>query len=313
MGRLFDFMLPEAKSPTAYQTDSLFHFINEVSLVLLIGITAAMIYFAIKYRRRSEDDVTPVIHHNNALEITWSVIPTLLVIGVFGWGYSGWLNLTTPPEDAYEIKVTGQKWSWTFEYETGAVSANELHVPKDRPVKLVMTSRDILHSFYVPDYRVKHDVVPGRYSTVWFNALEAGESQIFCTEYCGTSHSDMLAKVIVHEQEDFDTWLATAVVPGAGQTPAEYGESLVSLNACITCHSVDGSEKIGPTFKGLFGREEQLTDGSTVTVDENYIKTSILNPGAQIVQGYDNVMSNYTGVLDDEQIDAIIEYIKTLE
>jgi len=313
MGRLFDFMLPPAKSSATAVGDGLFHFINEVSLIFLLGITFAIIYFAIKYKRKSEKDETPVISHNNTLEITWSVIPLILVLIVFGWGYSGFLTLTTPPDNAYEVKVTGLKWAWSFEYDNGVVSPNELHVPAGRPVKLVMKSQDIIHSFFVPDYRIKHDVLPNRYTMVWFKADEPGESQVFCTEYCGTKHSDMLAKVVVHTQEDFDKWLASQPVGGAGQTPAEYGKSLVSQHACIACHSADGTEIVGPSFKGLWGKEEELADGSTVLVDENYIRESIINPSAKIVAGYDNLMNSYIGQLDDEQIDAIIEYIKTLQ
>lgn len=312
MDRLFEFMLPEAKSPTADSTDALFHFINEVSLVLLIGITIALIYFAIKYRRRSEDDETPVITHNNTLEITWSVVPLLICFVIFGWGYTGWLNLNSVPDNAYEIQVNGFKWGWNVKYDNGAQTLNEIHVPEGRPVKIVLQSSDVLHSFFVPDYRVKHDVVPGRYTYVWFEAEEAGESIVFCTEYCGTGHSDMLAKVIVHTEEDFQTWLEKNG-GGVSGTPVEQGEQLVQLQGCTTCHSDDGSRLIGPSFKGLWGSEETLTDGSTVTVDENYLRESILNPGAKIVESYDNVMTPYEGRISDDEITNIIEYLKTLK
>lgn len=312
MGRLFDFMLPEAKSPTAYSTDGLFHFINEVSLILLIGITISIIYFAIKYKRKSEDDVTPVITHNNKLEIAWSVIPLLVCFVIFSWGYSGWLNLKSVPDDAYEIQVNGFKWGWNVNYSNGARTLNEIHVPVGKPVKIVLTSADILHSFFVPDYRVKHDVLPNRYTYVWFEATEVGESQVFCTEYCGTGHSDMLAKVIVHTKEDFNAWL-DANGGGVSGTPAEQGEQLVQLQGCVTCHSDDGSDMIGPTFKGLWDKEEKLADGTTVTVDENYIRESILDPAAKIVEGYNNVMTPYEGRISDEEITNIIEYLKTLK
>ncbi|MEQ9090864.1 MAG: cytochrome c oxidase subunit II [Balneola sp.] len=312
MDRLFEFMLPEAKSPTADSTDALFHFINEVSLVLLIGITIALIYFAIKYRRRSEDDETPVITHNNTLEITWSVVPLLICFVIFGWGYTGWLNLKSVPDNAYEIQVTGFKWNWSVKYANGAQTLNEIHVPQGRPVKIVLQSSDVLHSFFVPDYRVKHDVVPGRYTYVWFEANEVGESQVFCTEYCGTDHSDMLAKVIVHTEEDFQTWLEKNG-GGVSGTPVEQGEQLVQLQGCTTCHSDDGTRLIGPSFKGLWESEETLSDGSTVTVDENYLRESILNPGAKIVESYDNVMTPYEGRISDEEITNIIEYLKTLK
>lgn len=312
MGRLFDFMLPEAKSPTAESTDALFHFINEVSLVLLIGITFALIYFAIKYRRKSEDDETPVITHNNTLEITWSVLPLLVCFVVFGWGYSGWLNLKSVPDNAYEIHVSGFQWGWNVKYSNGAQTLNEIHVPVGKPVKIVLQSTDVLHSFFVPDYRVKQDLVPGRYTYVWFEANEVGESQVFCTEYCGLSHSNMLAKVIVHTEEDFETWLENNK-GGVSGTPVEQGKQLVQLQGCITCHSDDGSRLIGPSFKGLWERQENLSDGSTITVDENYLRESIINPAAKIVDGYDNVMTPFEGRITDEEITNIIEYLKTLK
>lgn len=313
MGRLFDFMVPEAKSPTAYHTDALYHFINEVSFILLLGITFVIIFSAIKYRRKSEDDKTPVIRGNNALEITWTVIPLLLVLTVFAWGYKGFLYLQAVPDDAYEIKATAQKWSWNFQYSNGAVSPGELHVPAGQPIKLVMQSRDIIHSFFVPDYRIKQDVLPNRYTYVWFNALEPGESHIFCAEYCGTDHSEMLAKVVAHDPDDFETWLANANT-GKSDDPVEHGESLITINGCQSCHSTDGSSGIGPSFKGIWGEDVTLTDGSTVKVDENYIRESILEPQAKIVKGYEAVpMTSFKGILDDEEIDSIIEYIKTLD
>ena len=207
MDFLNDFLLPPAKSTHAGAVDQLFGFVNFVSAILVVGITIAVIYFAIKYRRRSENEVTPIIRQNVPLEVTWTIVPLFLVFIVFGWGYKGWLNLQTVPDNAYEIQVSAYKWGWTFKYETGAQVGNEVHVPAGRPIKLVMQSEDVLHSFFVPDYRIKQDVLPNRYTYVWFQAEETGESQVFCTEYCGTSHSDMLAKVIVHTEEDFENWL----------------------------------------------------------------------------------------------------------
>lgn len=311
-----DLLLPPAKSTIAESHDQLFEFVHMSSLILTIGMLAAIIYFIIKYRRKSENEVTPVITHNNALEITWSVIPLVLVLFIFGWGFQVFLNMTSVPDDAYEVQVTAQKWMWRFQYENGASSTGELHVPADRPVRLVMSSNDVIHSFFVPDYRIKQDVVPGRYTETWFNANETGESIIFCTEYCGTDHSNMTGSVIVHEQQDFENWLAENA-GGASQpsdlAPAEWGKQLVEQNACTTCHSSDGSQMVGPTWQGTFGSQEPLADGSSVTVDENYLRESILQPGAKLVEGYDNVMPPYEGQLSDEQINAIIEYIKTLK
>lgn len=310
-----DLFLPPAKSTLANDVDALFAFVHLSSFVLTIGILATLVYFIIKYRRKSENEVTPVITHNNKLEVTWSIIPLILVLVIFGWGFKVFLNVTTPPDDAYEIQAVAQKWIWQFRYENGAQTTGELHVPAGRPVKMIMNSRDVIHSFFVPDFRVKQDVVPGRYTSLWFNVPEAGESIIFCTEYCGTGHSDMMGTVIVHEPEEFNQWLADNAGGGAkpsDMSPAEWGGQLVQQNACLTCHSVDGTQLIGPSWQGKFGSQETLSDGSTVTVDENYIRESILTPGAKIVDGYNNVMPPYQGVLSDDQINAIIEYIKTV-
>ncbi|TVQ65091.1 MAG: cytochrome c oxidase subunit II [Balneolaceae bacterium] len=313
MNRLSEFMLPPQKSTVAEGTDALFHFITTTSIILLIGITIAIIYFSWKYRRRSENDVTPVITHNSALEISWSVIPLILVMIVFGWGLRGYVNLTTVPDDAYEVRVVGKSWLWEFHYENGYVSVNELHVPVNRPVRLVMSSDDVLHSFYIPDFRVKMDVLPNRYTSLWFEATETGESVIFCTEYCGTAHSNMLATAYVHEQEDFETWLLTAGAADLDMDPIELGAELVSRNACQTCHSSDGSRLQGPTFLGLFGSERVMDNGERIIADENYIRESILDPNVKIVEGYLPVMPSYTGTLNDRQIDAIIAYLRTLQ
>ena len=313
MNRLTEYMLPPARSTLASETDALFHFINVTSIILLAGITIAIIYFAWKYRRRSEDDVTPVITHNNKLEITWSVIPLILVMIVFGWGFTGYMNLTTPPDDAYEIRVEAVSWRWDFHYENGTTSVNELNVPVDRPVKLIMSSNDVIHSFYVPDFRVKRDVLPNRYSSVWFEAIETGQFHIFCTEYCGTQHSNMMGMVNVMSQDEFDTWLEAGNSVDESIPPAERGEALVSQNGCNACHSVDGSSGVGPSFAGLWGSERTFQNAEPVTADENYIRESILESNAKVVEGFDPVMPAYQGVINDQQISDIIEYIKTLE
>jgi cytochrome c oxidase subunit 2 len=313
MNRLTEYMLPPARSTLASETDALFHFINVTSIILLVGITFAILYFAWKYRRKSEDDVTPVITHNNKLEITWSVIPLIMVMIVFGWGFTGYMNLVTPPDDAYEIRVEGASWNWRFFYENGATSVNELNVPVDRPIKLIMSSTDVIHSFYVPDFRVKRDVLPNRYSSLWFEATETGESVIFCTEYCGTQHSNMDGTVNVMSQDEFDIWLETSNSVDESIPPAERGEALVSQNGCNACHSVDGSSGVGPSFAGLWGSERTFQNAEPVTADENYIRESILESNAKVLEGYDPVMPSYQGVINDQQISDIIEYIKTLE
>ncbi|WP_440999518.1 cytochrome c oxidase subunit II [Fodinibius sp. SL11] len=316
MDAIKDFLLPPAKSTLAEQTDSLFWFVHGSSLILTIGLIAVIVYFVYKYRRKSKDETTPLITHNNALEVTWSVIPLILVLIVFGWGYQVFMNQTVVPDDAYEVNVTAQKWIWQFKYENGAQSTGKLHVPAGRPIKLIMSSNDVIHSFFVPDYRLKQDVVPGRYTEMWFNAPEPGTSIIFCTEYCGDGHSDMLGEVVVHEEKEFKNWLAENAGGGSKPedlAPEEWGEQLAQEWACTTCHSTDGSQMTGPTWQGKFGNEENLADGSTVTIDENYLRESILEPNAKIVEGFPAVMNTYQGQLNDEQINAIIEYIKTLK
>ncbi|MFO7847946.1 MAG: cytochrome c oxidase subunit II [Balneolaceae bacterium] len=313
MNRLIEYMLPPARNSAAGETDALFAFINITSFILLAGITFAILYFAWKYRRKSDNDVTPVITHNSKLEITWSVIPLILVMIVFGWGFTGYMNLSTPPDDAYEIRVVGKSWLWEFHYENGTTSVNEMNVPVNRPVKLVMSSDDVIHSFFVPDFRVKRDVLPNRYSSLWFEASEVGESIIFCTEYCGTQHSNMDAVVNIMPQDEFDEWLEAGDTIDEDMPPAERGEALVTQNGCTACHSADGSDGVGPSFAGLWESERNFSDSESTTADENYIRESILEPNAKIVEGYDGVMPSYQGVVDDQQIDDIIEYLKTLD
>lgn len=310
MDKLGSLFLPPAKSTIAGDVDALFGFITITSLIIFAGILLAMILFIVKYKRKSENDVTSLNDHNNTLEVVWSIIPVFLIVYVFYWGFTDFLRLKQAPDDAYEIQVIGQKWNWAFKYANGNTSPNELHVPAGRPVKLVMQSRDVLHSFYVPDYRIKHDVIPNRYTTVWFEAIEPGESIIFCTEYCGTSHSDMIAKVIVHSSEDFDKWLKESGGRPADMPLAEYGKQLYTKSGCQTCHSLDGSNLVGPSYKGIFGSNRPFADGTSAVADENYLRTSILEPNSKVVAGFAPVMPTYQGILSDDDISAIIEFIK---
>ena len=316
MQALQDFLLPPAKSTMAHETDSIFMFAHIAGIILTIGILIAIIYFCYKYYRKSDDEVAAVIKKNRKLEVAWSVIPLIFTMVLFGWGYKTYLDIETPPANAYVIKVTGQQWLWRFTYPNGATSTGDLHVPANRPVKLLMNSEDVIHSFYVPDFRIKQDVVPGRYTRVWFNVKKPGESIIFCTEYCGTAHSNMTGKVIAHTPDEYQQWLEKQASGGSKPEdlePAEWGQQLVQQNACTTCHSTDGSKMVGPTWKGVFNHDVQLSNGSTVTADEAYLRESILEPNAKIVNGYQPVMPAFKGQLNDEQINAIIEYLKTLK
>ncbi len=307
------FWLPEGASNFAHDTDRLFYFIFWMSVFFFALITGMAVWFLAKYRRKDGEAPRPQksSHHNTALELIWSIIPLIIVLGIFVSGFRGFLNLSNPPENAYEIQVIGQKWSWSFQYPNG-YEDSELHVPVGVPIKLVMSSSDVLHSFFVPAFRTKQDLVPGRYTTLWFEAQEPGETQIFCAEYCGTSHSEMLAKLIMHEQEDFDAWLTQAADWISTMPPAEAGAIVYQKKGCVQCHSVSGAGGIGPTFLAAFGNRRQFTDGSAGVMDENYIRESILNPRAKMVAGFDPVMPTFQGRFKEDELMAIIAYIKSL-
>jgi cytochrome c oxidase subunit 2 len=305
------FWMPPQVSTVAHHTDWLFNFILAISVFFFVLIVALMVVFIIRYRRREGQGAEVSPHHNMALEVTWTVIPILLVMVIFFFGFKGFLDISTPPVNAYEIQVEAQKWNWSFVYPNGYVDAN-LHVPVDRPVRLVMNSADVIHSLYVPAFRIKSDVVPGRYAKAWFEATEPGEYDLFCAEYCGTSHSDMIAHVVVHPVGEFETWLDQASNFLETMSPVDAGRKLFQVRGCQQCHSVDGSAKVGPSLLGVFGHTQNMTDGASVVADENYIRESILEPQAKVVAGYEPVMPTYQGRLKDAEIGAVIEYLKSL-
>ncbi|MCY4158113.1 MAG: cytochrome c oxidase subunit II [Bacteroidetes bacterium] len=300
--------LPEAASTIAGDVDHLFYFILVTSVILFVGVMATMVFFAWRYRRRSPNDRPTPVHENRIVEASWVVFPTILVAIVFIWGFKVFLEQGIAPPNSYEVNVTARKWSWTFTYPNGVISP-DLHVPVNRPIKLRMSSEDVIHSFFVPAFRIKADVLNGRYSYVWFEATRKDTFLVACTEYCGTAHSDMYSRVIVESQDDFNTWLADNIDDGT-MTPAERGERLYTLQGCFGCHSLDGSVAAGPSFAGLAGSMRNFTDGTNAVADDNYLRTSIVNPAAQIVEGYDNVMpGQYAVTMSAEEIDALIAFI----
>lgn len=311
-GRAGQFWMPPAASTSAGEVDAVFNFILWLSAFFFALIVGLMLLFVVRYHRRRAARAEPSPRHNTLLELTWTIVPLLLVMVIFGWGFKVFLDLNTVPADAYEVQVTGQKWKWLFTYPNGHVDEN-LHVPIHRPVRLVMTSEDVIHSFFVPAFRVKRDVVPGRYSKLWFEATRAGEYDVFCAEYCGSSHSDMIAKVIVHPEGEFEAWLAKEADVLSKLPPAEAGARLYKIRGCAQCHSVDGSAGIGPTLSGLFGEAVPLVGGGSVVAEENYLRESILEPQAKVVAGFQPVMPTYKGRLTDAEITALIAYIKTLQ
>lgn len=304
--------LPAPSSTTAGGVDDLFNFILWSSVVLFGIVVAGIVVFAMRYRRRGKAGLTDSKDHNIILEITWTAIPTVMILIVFFWGFKDFVKGHVAPANAIEIKATGQKWFWSFDYPEGATAVNELVVPVNKPVKLLMSSKDVIHSFFVPNFRVKMDLLPNRYTSTWFEATYEGEFQLYCAEFCGKGHSEMIGKVRVVSDSAYQAWIEASTVLGEGLSLEEYGAQLYKAKACITCHSLDGSVITGPSFLGLYGTMITLQDGSTVLFDENYARESILNPKAKVVEGYQPVMPTFQGILKDRQIDALIAFIKSI-
>ncbi len=307
------FWLPPRASTGASAVDTAFYFLFWVATFFFLLIVTLSVVFVVRFRRRPGVGPQPSPSHNTPLEILWTVVPLGLVITMFGLGFAGYMDMRFMPADAYEIRVDAQKWKWAFRYSNGYEDDN-LHVPVDEPVVLIMSSRDVIHSLFIPAFRLKQDVVPGRYTKMWFRATEPGEYDLLCAEYCGTSHSDMLAKVVVHPPGEFDAWLRKSQEKVLNLPPLELGQRLFTGRGCAVCHAVDGvTVKVGPNLKGVFGKTARFTDGTTAKVDEQYLRESLLNPSAKIVEGFRDQMPTFKGQLNDKQIDGLVEYIKSLK
>jgi cytochrome c oxidase subunit 2 len=302
-------LLPERASSYAGEVDALFFFIVAVTVVFTVGILAALAFFAIKYRRRSDSDRPAEIHGSLALELTWTLIPLGIVVVMFVWGSKVFFHMNRPPDDAMTVSVVAKRWMWKLQQPTGQREINELHVPVGRAVKLVITSEDVIHSFFVPAFRIKKDAVPGRYNTTWFRATKVGTYHLFCAEYCGTEHSKMIGRVVVMEPEDYQTWLAGGPPP---ESPVVAGEKLFTELNCVTCHRPDHAGR-GPVLQGMFGRPVKLASGDTVVADEAYVRESIVNPAAKVVAGYQPVMPTFQGQVTEEQLIALVAYIQSLQ
>jgi|GEM_PF-28080 len=300
--------MPDRASTVAGDVDALYLFLVAITLLFTFAIAGCEIYFAIKYRRRSPDEVPRPVVGGLSIEIVWTVVPFLIAMVIFFWGAHLYFKLYTPPRDALEIYVTGKQWMWKFQHPEGHREINELHVPIGRKVKLTLATEDVIHSFYVPAFRIKADVVPGKFTTIWFEATKAGRYYLFCAEYCGTNHSGMVGWVEVMEPADYQAWLSGAPVEGS---LASLGQKVFQNLACNTCHRSDAQGR-GPMLEGLFGKEVQLETGETVVADESYIRESILNPRAKIVAGFQPIMPTFQGLISDEQLLQLIAYIKSL-
>lgn len=296
---------PEQASTIAKGIDDLYYFLTAVDLFFTVIIFAAIFYFAIRYRRRSKEDAPKQIEGSLPLEIFWSVVPLVIVVITFVWSSSLFIRNSRPPEAATEVFVIGKQWMWHLQHPEGVREINELHVPVGQPIKLTMTSEDVIHDFFVPAFRVKKDVVPGRYTSLWFQATKTGRYHFFCGQYCGVNHALMRGYVVVMEPQDYERWLSGSKKE---DTMAASGALLYAQYACITCHG----EGKGPAFNNLYMRQVTLQDGSTVVADEAYLRESILVPGSKIVAGYDPIMPTFKGQLSEEQILQLIAYIKSV-
>jgi cytochrome c oxidase subunit 2 len=301
-------LFPQQASTQAGQVDALYFFLVAVAAFFSILIATLVVVFAVKYRRRHRDEVGYAIHGSLALELMWTIIPFGIVMVMFAWGAKVAFDIFRPPAGAMEVYVVGKQWMWKVQHMDGQREINELHVPVGRPVKLIMGSEDVLHSYYIPDFRVKADVIPGRYNTLWFTATKPGTYHLFCAEYCGTKHSGMIGSVIAMEPQDFQNWLAGGAV---SESPVAAGERLFTDLACITCHTNDATAR-GPVLTNLFGHQVQLQNGSTVVADEAYIRESIVNPQAKVVAGFQPIMPTFQGLVSEEQLLQLIAYVKSL-
>lgn len=299
---------PEQASTVAARVDALYFFLVAVSAFFAILIATLLIAFAIKYRRRSESELPHPVAGSLKLELAWTIIPLGIAMVMFFWGATLFFAMSRPPEGAIEIYVVGKQWMWKFQHVDGQSEINELHVPVGRPVRLTMASEDVIHSFYVPAFRTKTDVVPGRLSTSWFEATRPGRYHLFCAEYCGTKHSGMIGWVVAMDPVDYQTWLGGGAVTGS---LADAGQKVFQQHACNTCHRPDSLAR-GPNLEGLFGNPVRLAGGGTVTADESYLRESIVAPNAKLVEGFQPLMPTYQGLITEEGILQLIAYIKTL-
>jgi cytochrome c oxidase subunit 2 len=302
-------LFPEQASSLASSVDGLYLFLVGVTAVFSLGIAGTILYFAVRYRRRHPDERPGEIHGSLLLELIWSIIPLCIVAVVFVWGATLFFSMNRAPDDAIEVHVVGKQWMWKLQHTTGQREINQLHVPVGRPVRLTLTSEDVIHSFFVPAFRIKKDAVPGRYNMTWFRATKTGTYHLFCAEYCGTEHSRMIGQIVVMEPDDYQTWLQGGPAP---VSPVAAGQKLFTELNCVTCHRSD-SQGRGPVLDGVAGSSVRLQSGDVVAADDAYLRESIVSPSAKIVEGYQPIMPTYQGQVSEEALFQLIAYIQTLK
>ena len=304
-------LFPEQASTLAPEIDNLYLGVITITAFFAIVVVICVTYFAIKYRDHTGDKVGAPITGSVPLELGWSLIPFVISIGIFVWASVVFFHIVRAPDQTLDIYSTGKRWMWRFQHIDGQIEINELHVPVGRAVRVVFTSEDVLHDLFIPAFRVKADAVPGRYSAIWFEPTKVGQYHLFCAEYCGTRHSGMIGTVYVMEQADYQAWLGGGGAT-AGGSLVQRGEALFTQLACVTCHLPDGTGR-GPSLEGLYGSQVTLDSGAVVTADESYLRESILMSQAKTVKGYERLMPTFQGLINEEGVAALIEYIKSLQ
>jgi cytochrome c oxidase subunit II len=303
-------LIPESASTLSWKVDALYFYLSGVTLFFALLIYGVLIFFVIRYRRRTPYEIPRPVAGSHKLETIWTVIPLMIAMTIFGWGASVYYDQYRPPQNAVEIYVVGKQWMWKIQHSTGQREINELHIPVGRKIKLIMTTEDVIHDFFVPAFRLKTDVVPGKYTMQWFEATKAGTYRLFCAEYCGMNHSGMIGQVVVMEPREFDNWLSG----NAGNTtPAVAGQQLYQSLGCVSCHGENGEGGRGPTLAGVFGRQIHLANNQTIRADEVYIRESIINPQAKLVEGFGPIMPTFQGQVTEDQLMQLLAYIKSLQ
>ena len=303
-------LVPDSASTFSWKVDALYFYLSGITLFFTLLISAMLIFFTIRYRRRTPYEIPRPVAGSHKLETLWTVIPFLIAMTMFGWGARIYFEQYKPPTNAIEVYVVGKQWMWKLQHATGQREINQLHVPVGRKIKLIMTSEDVIHDFFVPAFRTKMDVVPGKYTTLWFEPTTPGTYHLFCAEYCGMNHSGMTGSVIVMEPREFDDWLSGNV---GATTPATAGQQLYQTLGCASCHGANGEGGRGPTLVGVFGKMTALQSGESVRVDEVYVRESILNPQAKLVAGFGPIMPTFQGQVSEDQLLQLIAYIKSLQ
>jgi len=302
-------LVPDSASTFSWKVDALFFYLSGVTLFFTLLIGTVLVFFVVRYRRRTPYEIPRPVAGSHKLETIWTIIPFVIAMTMFGWGARLYVEQYKAPDNAIEVYVVGKQWMWKLQHATGQREINELHVPVNRKIKLIMTTEDVIHDFFVPAFRTKADVIPGRYTTIWFEATKPGRYHLFCAEYCGMNHSGMTGSVIVMEQREFDDWLSGNI---GSTTPAAAGQQLYQTLGCASCHGANGEGGRGPTLAGIFGKSQQLQSGQTVTVNEGYIRESITNPQAKLVIGFGPIMPTFQGQVSEDQLVQLIAYIKSL-